>query len=78
MSWYISKTLPSLLCIRFYYDFFLCLRTKIDWLMPNLLQTDKIVEGIAKIYHDGDKSKNLKKHRWPIMSTFIFFCLKKM
>ena len=68
MSWYISKTLPSLLCIRFYYDF-LCLRTKIDWLMPNLLQTDKIVEGIAKIYHDGDKSKNLKKHRWPIMNS---------
>ena len=48
---------------------FLCLRTKIDWLMPNLLQTDKIVEGIAKIYHDGDKSKNRKKHRWPIMNS---------
>ena len=40
-----------------------------DWLMPNLLQTDKIVEGIAKIYHDGDKSKNLKKHRWLIMNS---------
>jgi hypothetical protein len=43
------------------------LRTKIDWLMPNVLQADKIVGGIAKVYHDGDKSRDLKKHRWPIL-----------
>jgi hypothetical protein len=37
--------------------------------MPNVLQADKIVGGIAKVYHDGDKSRDLKKHRWPILGA---------
>ena len=43
-------------------------RTKIDWLMPTVIKADKLVTGIAQLYHDGDKSHNLPKHRWPILS----------
>ena len=43
-------------------------RTKIDWLMPTVIKADKLVNGIAQLYHDGDKSHNLPKHRWPILS----------
>ena len=38
-------------------------RTKIDWLMPTVIKADKLVNGIAQLYHDGDKSHNLPKHR---------------
>lgn len=52
---------------------FVFYRTKIDWLMPNMLQADKIVEGIAKVYHDGDTNRNLRKHRWPILSSRVSY-----
>jgi hypothetical protein len=43
-------------------------RTKIDWLMPTVIKAVKLVTGIAQLYHDGNKSHNLPKHRWPILS----------
>lgn len=49
--------------------FFVNYRTKIDWLMPAVIQADRLVTGIAKLYHDGDKSRKLPKHRWPILSS---------
>ena len=36
--------------------------------MPTVIKADKLVTGIAQLYHDGDKSHNLPNHRWPILS----------
>ena len=46
-----------------------CFRTKIDWLMPTIIQADKIVAGVANIYVKGDSSHKLPRHRWPILSA---------
>ena len=43
-------------------------RIKIDWLIPTVIKADKLVTGIAQLYHDRDKSHNLPKHCWPILS----------
>ena len=37
--------------------------------MPPVIQSDKLVTGIAQLYHDGDESHNLPKHCWPILSS---------
>ena len=46
-----------------------CFKTKIDWLMPTIIQADKIVAGVANIYVKGDSSHKLPRHRWPILSA---------
>lgn len=51
----------------------LCFRTKIDWLMPTVIQADKVVTGVAKLYINGDKIHRLPRHRWPILSAKTTF-----
>jgi hypothetical protein len=41
--------------------------------MPGVLKADKIVEGVAKVYHEGDKGRKLPKHRWPILSSRVTY-----
>lgn len=42
--------------------FFNLFRTKIDWLMLNVIKADKEVSGIAKICLEGDEVHKLPKH----------------
>ena len=50
-----------------------CFRTKIDWLMPTIIQANKIVAGVANIYIKGDSSRKLPRHRWPILGAKATF-----
>ena len=43
------------------------LRTKLEWSLPPVIQAKKVVEGTARIYLDGDKSKEYPSHKWPII-----------
>lgn len=44
-------------------------RTKIDWLIPEVQQADRVVTGAANLYLDGDKTQRLPKHRLPILGA---------
>ena len=51
------------ICIHGY----VCFITKIDWLCPEAQQADKIVNGTANLYLNGDKARKLPQHRWPVL-----------
>ena len=37
--------------------------------MPTVIQADKVVAGVAKLYTNSDTSHKLPRHRLPIMSA---------
>ena len=43
----------------------LALRTKLEWLLPPVIQADKLVHGTAHVYLNGDKLKSYQGHKWP-------------
>ena len=45
----------------------LSLRAKLDWSLPNVLQSEKMVREVAKLYLKGSKEHGLKKHSLPII-----------
>ena len=44
----------------------LTMPTKLDWCLPSIIQCEKALSGMAKLYIEGDKSLGLKKHFIPI------------
>ena len=44
----------------------LALRSSIDWCLPAVLQCEKPIKEIAKLYLTGDEEQKLKKHNIPI------------
>ena len=40
--------------------------TKVDWCLPSVLQCEKALSAMAKLYIEGDKSLGLKKHFIPV------------
>ena len=40
----------------------LTMRTKLDWCLPSIMQCEKALSGMAKLYIEGDKSLGLKRH----------------
>ncbi len=51
-------------------DNILTLRTKLEWLLPPVIQADKLVPGAAQVYLNGDKFKNYQGHKWPTKDPF--------
>ena len=47
----------------------LSLRSKLDWSLPNSLQSNRMVAGVADLYINGSTEKGLKKHAIPIMGS---------
>ena len=45
----------------------LSLRTKLDWSLPNILQSERMIKEVAHLYLHGDKNKGLKKHSIPVI-----------
>ena len=45
----------------------LSLRAKLDWCLPNILQSDTMVKEVSKLYIQGCKDMGLKKHALPII-----------
>ncbi len=45
----------------------LSLRAKLDWSLPNVMQSYIMVKEIAKLYFKGSKEHGLKKHSLPII-----------
>eukprot|EP00112_Aurelia_sp_Birch-Aquarium-sp1_P015931 Seg357.1 transcript_id=Seg357.1/GoldUCD/mRNA.D3Y31 product="hypothetical protein" protein_id=Seg357.1/GoldUCD/D3Y31 len=45
----------------------LSLRAKLDWSLPNILYSEKMVEKVAALYLNGNREKGLKKHALPII-----------
>ncbi len=41
------------------------LRTKLEWLLPPVIQADKLVDGASQVYLNRDKFKNYQGHKWP-------------
>lgn len=41
-------------------------RTKVSWCLPDLSQGDQILDGVAQLYINGDKSKGLRRHAVPV------------
>ena len=44
----------------------LTVRTKLDWCLPSLIQCEKALSAMAKLYIEGDKSLGLKRHFIPV------------
>lgn len=42
------------------------LRSIIDWCLPAVLQCERRIKEIAKIFIEGDRKKGLKKHQIPV------------
>jgi hypothetical protein len=43
----------------------LAMRTKLDWCLPSIIQCEKALSGMAKLYIEGDKSLGLKNTSFP-------------
>ena len=44
-------------------------RTKVDWCCPSVLQCERSLTEMAKLYIDGDKSMGLQRHHIPVFKT---------
>ncbi len=56
----------------------LSLRTKLDWCLPSVLNADRLVEQVSKLYLDGDKKKGLKPHMMPVIGDKCVFTRSKV
>ena len=45
----------------------LSLRAKLDWSLPNLLQCERMIKDVSRLYLHGDKKNGLKKHALPTL-----------
>ena len=41
-------------------------RAKVDWSLPSVIQCDSALNGMAKLYINGDKDRGLKRHHVPV------------
>ena len=46
----------------------LSLRAKLDWSLPNILQSETMVKEVSELYIQGCKDKGLKKHVVPVLA----------
>eukprot|EP00112_Aurelia_sp_Birch-Aquarium-sp1_P025226 Seg8290.1 transcript_id=Seg8290.1/GoldUCD/mRNA.D3Y31 product="hypothetical protein" protein_id=Seg8290.1/GoldUCD/D3Y31 len=46
-------------------NYILAMRTKLEWLLPPVIQADKLVHGTAGVYLNGDKFNDYQGHKWP-------------
>ena len=44
-------------------------RAKVDWCCPSVLQCERSLTEMAKLYIDGDKSMGLQRHHIPVFKT---------
>lgn len=44
----------------------LVMRTKLDWSLPPVIQCETMLDGIAKLYIEGDRKLGLKRHYLPV------------
>lgn len=45
----------------------LSLRAKLDWSLPNILQSERMIKEVANLYVHGDTGKGLKRHTIPVI-----------
>lgn len=44
-------------------------RAKVDWCFPSILQCERSLTEMAKLYIDGSKSLGLQRHHIPVFKT---------